>query len=184
MQSEDKELIDQILAGRLEAFESLVRKYQRMGGAIAYAVVGDVHLAEDVLQDAFLKTFRSIGSVRKPERFRAWFAGLVRSRAIDVLRQRRAHGWLPLADGVPGGGGARGTSPVEEEQVRRELQERIRAAIGELPEEDRLVVVLKHMEGLSYKEIAEILGKTEGAIESRLFRARQALKRKLPAERL
>ena len=76
-------------AGEPEAFEALVRKYNRVGGAIAYAIVGDFHLAEDVVQESFLRAFRSLSALREPDRFRFWFAELVRSRAIDALRRRR-----------------------------------------------------------------------------------------------
>ena len=178
MLSEDREYVERILAGEPEAFEALVRKYNRVGGAIAFAIVGDFHLAEDVVQDAFIRAFRSLAALRDPDRFKFWFSELVRSRALDVLRQRRAHGTEELPEEFSLDTSK--TSSVEEEQMRKELRQRILRAIGELPEEDRLVVVLKHMEGLSYKEIADIMNTSVGAVESRLFRARHALRKKLP----
>ena len=190
MYSEDKDLVERILAAEPRAFEVLVRKYNRLGGAIAYSVVKDFHLAEDVVQESFLKAFRSLHGLREPEKFKYWFAGLVRSKAVDLLRQRRSHAVaeLPECDvgrrGLrqdPSGAPAAPASSVEDEVVREESRARIREAIGDLPEEDRLVVVLKHMEGLSYKEIAELTETSVGAVESRLFRARQALRKKLGA---
>ena len=180
MFSEDREFVERILAGDMDAFESLVRKYNRMAGAMAFAIVGDFHLAEDVVQESFIKALRALPDLREPEKFRFWFAGLVRSRALDVLRQRRAH----PTQALPQDASAESFHPEvlgpEDAEMREELRERILAAVADLPEEDRLVVVLKHMEGLSYKEIAELLGTTVSAVESRLFRARQLLSKQLP----
>jgi RNA polymerase sigma-70 factor (ECF subfamily) len=191
MYSEDKDLVERILAAEPRAFESLVRKYNRLGGAIAYSIVKDFHLAEDVVQESFLKAFRSLHGLREPEKFKYWFAGLVRSKAVDLLRQRRSRaaaelpecdvGRRGLRQDLAGAAAAPAAASGEEELLREESRARILEAIGDLPEEDRLVVVLKHMEGLSYKEIAELTETSVGAVESRLFRARQALRKKLGA---
>ena len=201
MYSEDKDLVERILAAEPRAFESLVRKYNRLGGAIAYSIVKDFHLAEDVVQESFLKAFRSLHGLREPEKFKYWFAGLVRSKAVDLLRQRRSRaaaelpeddvgrrglrqcdvGRRGLRQDLAGAAAAPAAASGEEELLREESRARILEAIGDLSEEDRLVVVLKHMEGLSYKEIAELTETSVGAVESRLFRARQALRKKLGA---
>lgn len=191
MVSEDREYVERILAGEPEAFESLVRKYNRMAGAIAFGIVGDFHEAEDVVQEAFLKAFRVLHALRDPGKFKAWFCGLVRTKALDALRRRPSHRTAEISEDMAGnlpgglGGGLssaasfRMGSPVEEEQLREEARQKVLDAIRELPREDRVVVVLKHMEGLSYKEISEITGSSVSSIESRLFRARQALRKKL-----
>jgi RNA polymerase sigma-70 factor (ECF subfamily) len=183
MVSEDREYVERILAGESEAFESLVRKYNRMAGAIAIGILGDFHEAEDITQEAFLKAFRVLHTLRDPGKFRAWFAGLVRTKALDALRQRSPHRASQLAGDVSDSLGESGSfrmgSAVEAEQVREETRQKVIDAIRELPSEDRLVVVLKHMDGLSYKEISEITGSSVSSIESRLFRARQALRKKL-----
>jgi len=181
MFSEDRETIERILAGEPEAFEYLVRKYNRMGGAIAFAIVGDFHKAEDVVQESFLKAFRSLRSIREQDKFKFWFAEIVRTRALDAVRQRDAHPASQLPTDLPSD---KEGSGAEAGENRRELGIKIREAIAELPEEDRLVVVLKHMEGLSYKEIAELAGTTVSAVESRLFRARQVLRKRLQSETL
>ena len=183
MYSEDQEYVQRILAGESELFESLVRKYNRMAGAIAFGIVGDFHAAEDIVQEAFLKAFRALHTLRDPGKFKCWLAGIVRSKSLDALRRRPSHKPLEVsrevADRLPRGEAFRFSSTVEDEHLREESRRKVLEAIEELPQEDRVVVVLKHMEGLSYKEIAEITGSTIGAIESRLFRARQALRKKL-----
>ncbi|MGQ9591685.1 MAG: RNA polymerase sigma factor [Planctomycetota bacterium] len=177
MCSEDRELVERVLAGEPEAFEGLVRRYNRMAGSIAYAILKDFHLAEDAVQDAFLKAFSSLPSLRDPAQFKFWFAELVRSKALDALRRKKT-----ASSRIERRGAAealRAARSAEEDEIREELRARVRAAIEELPEADRLAVVLKHLEGMSYREIAELTGTTVGAVESRLFRARQALKRVL-----
>jgi RNA polymerase sigma-70 factor (ECF subfamily) len=203
MRAEDREYVERALAGEPGAFEELVRKYHRLGGAIAFGVLGDFHLAEDVVQESFLKVFRALESLRDPRKFRVWFAGVVRKQAIDVLRQRRSAVVRASSLDAGGASGERGDLSPDaaavgeglasdarrtesaaaegalDRVVRLEERRKILECIAELPEEDRTVVVLKHMEGLSYREIAEVTGATVAAVESRLFRARQTLRRKL-----
>jgi RNA polymerase sigma-70 factor (ECF subfamily) len=190
MFAEDREYVERVLAGETQVFENLVRKYNRLGGAIAYGIVKDFQLAEDIVQEAFLKAYRSLGSLRSPERFRLWFSGIVKKQAIDVLRQRKAYALSrqgPNAAANAGleraavhgsDGGTTSGSPMDQ-LLREEQRQKILEAIAELPQDDRLVLVMKHMEGLSYKEIAETTGTSVSAVESRLFRARQALRKKL-----
>lgn len=176
MCSEDRESIERVLAGESEAFEGLVRRYNRMAGSIAYAILKDFHLAEDAVQEAFLKAFASLPSLRDPAQFKFWFAELVRSKALDALRRKKsAASRIERREAAA----PRAAESAEEEEIREETRARVRAAIEELPEADRLAVVLKHLEGMSYREIAELTGTTVSAVESRLFRARQALKRVL-----
>jgi RNA polymerase sigma-70 factor (ECF subfamily) len=186
MFASDREHVEQVLAGETEAFENLVRKYNRLGGAIAYGVLGDFQLAEDVVQEAFFKAYRALGSLRRPDRFRVWFAGIVKKCAIDELRRRKSGPGAAISLEARAEGPA-GQQPLAAKEsaspvgrfLREERRQKILEALAELPEEDRLVVVLKHMEGLSYKEIAEISMTTVSSVESRLFRARQTLRKKI-----
>jgi RNA polymerase sigma-70 factor (ECF subfamily) len=190
MIAEDREYIDRVLAGDLAAFDGLVRKYNRMAGAIAFGIVGDFSSADDVVQDAMLQAYRDLGKLRDREKFKVWLAGIVRSRSIDWLRRRKALPAMPFSQAFPDGpDGEKGVEssedlelhspPVEELYAQKELRDKVLDAIRNLPEDDRVVVTLKHMEGLSYKEIAELVGTTVSAVESRLFRARQDLRKKL-----
>ncbi len=199
MLAEDREYVERVLAGEPEVFEQLVRKYNRLGGAIAYGVLSDFHLAEDVVQDAFIRAFEALDSLKEPGRFRVWFAGIVKRRSIDVLRQRK-NPRIRAASLEAGGadaeeGGSLGSTVSSDSRrpdqspddsqldaaVHAERRRQVLECISGLDENDRIIVSLKHMEGLSYREIAELMETSVSAVESRLFRARRVLRKKLAA---
>ena len=191
---EDRKIVARVLAGEPERFESLVHKYTQLGGAIAFGILGDYQLSEDVVQEAFFKAFRSLPALKDPGKFKVWFSGIVRSTSLDEVRRRQSRGDLGARQNAGqnvrqnvrnrGGGGMASESeasgsPLLEVQVREEQRVKVMETIRQLPADDRMVIVLKYMEGLSYKEVAEIVGSSVSAVESRLFRARQVLKSKL-----
>jgi RNA polymerase sigma-70 factor (ECF subfamily) len=174
MSVEDRELVGRTLQGDREAFERLVEKYEDMAGAIAGAIGG--RASEDLVQDAFLQAFASLRTLRDPRRFRPWLAGIVRAKAIDWLRRKRASPEIRAdVSAVPSSRSDRPDDRVEQEETSRIVWE----AIEDLAEDYREVLVLRHWGRLSYEEIARITGSTVPAVESRLFRARKALKKRL-----
>ena len=180
MLNDDRQLVEATLDGDVDAFTVLVKKYNRMAGAIGFGVCGDFQAAEDIVQEAFLKAYRGLHNLRDPSKFKVWFAGIVRSKAIDHVRQRKRFWSFPQEGGAGGPDLEQySTESVENLLLREEFRSKILEAVRGLPEDDRMVVTLKHMEGLSYAEIADITGTTVSAVESRLFRARQALRKKL-----
>ena len=199
MLAEDREYVERVLAGEPEVFEQLVRKYNRLGGAIAYGVLSDFHLAEDVGQDAFIRAFEALDSLKEPGRFRVWFAGIVKRRSIDVLRQRKnpriRAASLEAGGADAGEGGSLGSTVSSDSRrpeqspddsqldaaVHAERRRQVLECISGLDENDRIIVSLKHMDGLSYREIAELMETSVSAVESRLFRARRVLRKKLAA---
>ncbi len=199
MLAEDREYVERVLAGEPEVFEQLVRKYNRLGGAIAYGVLSDFHLAEDVVQDAFIRAFEALDSLKEPGRFRAGFAGIVKRRSIDVLRQRKnpriRAASLEAGGADAGEGGSLGSTVSSDSRrpeqspddsqldaaVHAERRRQVLECISGLDENDRIIVSLKHMEGMSYREIAELMETSVSAVESRLFRARRVLRKKLAA---
>lgn len=161
------------------AFDALVRRYVRLAGAVAYAILGDYEHAADAVQEAFIKAHGALPDLREPERFKAWLSGVVRSTALDAhRRRRRAPSALSAIDGAEGllpDGAPRPGAGAEE----RERSALIRAAVAALPESYREVVVMKYLDDMSYREICETLEITQETLESRLFRARKMLKGKL-----
>jgi RNA polymerase sigma-70 factor (ECF subfamily) len=175
----DAELVERFNRGDPAAFDTLVRRYVRLAGAIAFNVLGDYEQAADAVQESFLKLHAGLGQLREPAKLKGWLYGVVRSCALDEVRRRkRRPGPLSSVEGADEILPAEGPGPGSGAE-RRELEAGVLAAIRELPESYREVVLMKYVEGASYKEIAETLGITVETIESRLFRARKIQKGKL-----
>ena len=180
--AEEEQLVAEAQRGSIDAFNRLVRAYERQVYNVALRVVGDTDTAEDVTQDTFLLAYKSLHQFRGGI-FRAWLLRIATNRCYDELRrrQRRPAGsfdelgfeprveWSTLAAG-------------EEPQARAERLELARAlelALAQLPDDQRLVVVLSDVQGYSYDEIAAITGVELGTIKSRLSRGRGRLRQAL-----
>jgi RNA polymerase sigma-70 factor (ECF subfamily) len=179
---DDAALIARCRRGDRKAFELLVAQHTRYAGAVAMGVVGDYHAALDVIQEAFIKVMNRLDTLDDPARFRPWLRNVVRTTALDALRRRKVVG--RSGESLPGQD--EGSEPLpapalrpEDALEQAELREQIRDEIAGLPESQREVVYLKYIEGLSYEAIAEATGLTTGTIESRLFRARANLRKRL-----
>lgn len=159
--------------GDIEAFGRVVERFQRMACAVAYAVVGDVHLAEDAAQEAFIEAYHGITSLREPAAFPAWFRRIVHKRADRLVRGRQI-ALVPLqaADAIPS------TQPGPACVVEaREARFAVHAAVASLAEPDRTLVSLFHLGGYTQREIAAIVELPVQVVKKRLFRARLALRR-------
>lgn len=176
-----EELVVGSQRGDRDAFTALVRWYQGMVVATARGILGDEAEAEDVAQEAFLQAFRHLGRLRRPASFRAWLLHTV-VRLCLSRRRRAGSPHLPLDQvrdedlppsllGVP-----------EQELLRAELARGVREGLRQLTEKERIVLILREMDGLKYEEIARAVGVPVGTVRSRLHAARQALGRYL-AER-
>jgi RNA polymerase sigma-70 factor (ECF subfamily) len=175
----DGDLVRAHQRGDRAAFDALVRRYVRLAGGVAYGVLGDYEHAADAVQEAFIKAHDAVRDLREPDRFRGWLTGIVRTTSIDALRRRRrAPGALSAVEGGAidlADSGARPAAGAEQGELRLAVL----AAVKELPESYREVVIMKYLDERSYKEISEALGITIETIESRLFRARKLLKSRL-----
>jgi RNA polymerase sigma-70 factor (ECF subfamily) len=185
---EDRALITLAQAGDMRAFEQLVERHQRRGFALALALVRDENDARELVQDAFLRVFKSLSTFQGDSSFYTWFYRIITNLGIDLLRKpgRRTmeleEERLGGADGeevdTPFMARFEGQSPLDVVR-RREIAARLEAALADLPSYHRAVIVLREVEGLSYEEIAETVGVSKGTIMSRLFHARQKLQRAL-----
>ncbi len=183
----ERDLVRRLKAQDPRAFEELVRTYQNRVFGLVYRMLGDRHEAEDVAQEVFLSVHRAIGRYRGEGRFQTWLfriaANACRTR-LRHLAHRAAHGAEPL-DAVLDGKGAAG-APVadplpgpEAAAEGRQLEAVLLRELGALDEDQRLLLVLRDLQGLSYQEILSITGLPEGTLKSRLHRARVALKARL-----
>ena len=176
---DDAELVRRARAGDAGAFGELVSRYQTRILRLVRGMVPE-HDAEDVAQDAFLKAFRKLDEFDERARFYTWLYRIASNAALDWRKRERyrRHADLPSTpegeDAVPDAG----PSPRTAAQ-RGELAAAIDRAVERLPDHYREIVVLREVEGLSYEEIAEVLRISKGTVESRLFRARERLRRVL-----
>ena len=173
------EALARVAAGDAEAFASLVESHQERLLRLCQRLLGDAEEARDAAQDVFLKAWRKAGEVRPRGQVYTWLYRIAVNHCLNKLRRRKIARFLRWTEPEEGDApafnppdGAAG--PAAALEARRRWQA-TRRAIGTLPENQRVVLVLARFEGLPYKEIAEILGVTEGAVESRLVRAMRRL---------
>ena len=180
MTSDESELIARCQAGDLTAFEPLVERYRQRVWRLAYRVLGDREEAWDVAQEAFVRAYHSLREFRGAAAFYTWLFRIVVNLATDRRRQRaarvRALGGEPVSEEgwvrtVPDPG-----SPPDLEARRAQERERIARALDALPPHHRTIIILSDIEGLSYREIADVLGCPIGTVMSRLHNARKRLR--------
>jgi RNA polymerase sigma-70 factor (ECF subfamily) len=183
----DAELIDETLNGRPEAFEELVRRYQNRIFNMLLRLCRNPQDAEDLTQEVFIKVYDSLAEFEGKASFYTWLYRIAVNAYCSYCRhvgRRRTIKTVPLQAGLLEGERADMLPPSPElkpsETVEnQETQEIIQAAIDSLDEDDKMVIVLRHVEGLEYHQIAEILDLPIGTVKSRLHRTRIELRRKL-----
>ncbi len=181
----DFELVKRAREGDHAAFTQLVQAYRkRILGTIA-RLIGRPEDVEDVGQEVFLRLHFSLDQLRTEEVFEPWLYRLTVNAAYDYLRRQRRRGEARMADlseqQVMMADAAAGTRAQEEEQRRRQLRETVQALLANVSEQDRILLVLKEIEGLSLKELEKIYRVNENALKVRLFRARQRVLKALAA---
>lgn len=173
---QEREWILRAQRGDQRAFGHLVRAYQRPVYNLAYRMLGDAAAAEEAAQEAFLRAYRHLRSYQPGRKLINWLLSITSHYCIDQLRQRRLT-WLSLEGSFsPDRLCSERPTPVQVME-RREREALVQQLLARLPPEDRVVLVLRYWYDLSYRETAQVVGITEGAVKSRLFRARQRLAR-------
>jgi RNA polymerase sigma-70 factor (ECF subfamily) len=181
----DGELITRVLAGDTEAYRPLVLRYQNRLHAMVTGMLRDPEEARDVVQMAFVKAYRNLTAFRIDSSFYTWIYRIAMNLAIDHCRRQKRRRETSFDEAV---------APKDDDGEllelhhaesperllkRKELQARIFAALDELTEEHREIILLREVEGLAYKEIADVMGIPEGTVMSRLFYARKKLQGRL-----
>lgn len=175
-EAEDREWISAFLSGRVEGFNRLVLKHKDRVYSLCCRMLADRDEAEDTAQETFVRVFHGLKGFRMESRFSTWLHRIAVNACKNRLdsrayRERRARAPLEAAEGEDLGGSA---SPAAELEAKGR-RDRIEAAIARLPEDQRVLVVLRDVEGRSYEEIAGNLGLNPGTLKSRLNRARAQL---------
>jgi len=177
---DERALIQRCIAGDASAFEPLVEKYRQRVWRLAHQVLHDREEAWDVAQEAFVRAFHSLPSFRGQSAFYTWLFRITVNVATDRHRQRGAQARAFGPERVTEEEWARTTpdpgGDPEQQAARKEQRERIRHALDALPPKARTIIMLSDVEGLSYREIAEVLNCPIGTVMSRLHNARKRLK--------
>ena len=177
---EEMRIVRKVLAGDVNAFEQLVIENQKSVYNLALKIMKNESDALDVSQDVFLKAYTNLENFRGDSRFSVWLYRLAYNACIDASRKSKAgmnisltvqdedseSAELDLADNKP---------LPEEETERRETQREVQAAIQELPEDQRKIIVMREFSDMAYEDIAASLGISVGTVKSRLSRARKNL---------
>jgi RNA polymerase sigma-70 factor (ECF subfamily) len=185
VQQTDQEIVALAKEGREAAYRELIRRYERPIFSLILRMVRDRQLAEDLSQETFIKALNAIGSYRPEFKFSSWIFKIANNAAIDQLRRREVD--TLSIDGAPNATSAddieatalqvgdKGETPLAELEAR-ELGSHIERAIAQLRPEYRSCIMLRHVEGLAYEEIAQLLDLPLGTVKTYIHRARHELR--------
>jgi RNA polymerase sigma-70 factor (ECF subfamily) len=179
----DEELVAGAQAGDLDCFNQLVSRWERPIFALAYRTIGREEEARDVTQEAFLRAYRGLRAFKGEAKFSSWLYRITLNLCRDwIRRERRApivavpEGTDPIdladAQAVP-------SDSVEDLVARREMSKAVAKAMAELPEEQRTTILLKEFHGLTFQEIADMLGCPLSTVKTRLYQGLSVLRRRL-----
>jgi RNA polymerase sigma-70 factor (ECF subfamily) len=186
----DGQLVGRVLEGNRKAFDELIVRYQRQAVAVSYRLLGNTQDALEVTQDAFLKAFGSLGQLQKPEAFGGWLMRIVSNLSLNFRRGRKTGQQLPLDDllgpsepstAQAGAGSewmAKSGDPahaLESQEMGAKLQE----ALGQLPEKQRMAIIMFTIEQMPQKQVAEALECSVEAVKWHVFQGRKKLKEML-----
>lgn len=182
---DESRLIEQVRAGRTEAFEYFVHRYNRKITRVAYRLLRDAGEADCAAQESFLKAYRNLNDFREGSTFETWLTRICINWCKDRLKRRRLVFYFHQAS--PSGEEETGPHELtahpdpspERRAMSREIRDRLSTAMESLSPRQRTIFVLKHLEELSIPEIAGITGLDSGTIKSHLFRASRKIRERL-----
>jgi RNA polymerase sigma-70 factor (ECF subfamily) len=184
----DEQLVSKVMAGDRRSFDELIKRYQRQAVAVSYRLLGNSQDALEVTQDAFLKAYSSIKTLQKPGAFGGWLMRIVSNLSLNYRRSRKLRQQLPLDDCLgpgeqgasEGGAGssewmARDDDPVHGLESR-ELGAKLKEALAQLPEKQRLAIIMFTIEQMPQKQVAESLECSVEAVKWHVFQGRKKLR--------
>ena len=182
----DQQLVQRAQRGDLRAFDLLVLKYQGRIAALISRYVSDAGEVEDVTQEAFIKAYRALGKFRGDSAFYTWLYRIAANAAKNHLvakgRRPGADATIEDAEGYDEGGLLSESASPEALAMGKELAEVVESALNELPDELKAALMLREFDGLSYDDIADVLGCPVGTVRSRIFRAREAIDQRVKGQ--
>ncbi len=171
---DETDLIRASQGGDLDSFNELVRGYERMAFNLAFRMLGSPPAAEDATQEAFLSAWRNIRRFRGGS-FKAWVMQITANACRDELRRIKRRPVVPL-ESLPYDPPAASAESPEDYAMRRETAEHVQAGLETLSRDQRMAVVLCDIQGLSYEEVARVMGCSLGTVKSRINRGRTRLR--------
>lgn len=169
VEERDIDIVRRVLEGDVKAFETLVDKYEKPVYSTAYRMTKNIDDAEDITQSVFIKVYENLSEYRSEFKFFSWIYRITVNETLNSLKRRNRIQELKAES-------ARDDETPEEIFERDQMKDRIQDALLEIPLVYRVVVLLKHFNHFSYKEIAYIMDISEKKVKSRLFTARQKLR--------
>ena len=170
-------LIQRAQSGDATAFDEIIRAYRKRILGTIFRLISRAEDVEDVGQEVFVRLYFSLDQLRAPEVFEPWLYRLTVNAAYDYLRKRRRSVGVRMADlsqeQLSVADAAAGTEQSAKQENQKQLRETLDVLLGQVSEDDRLLLGLKELQGLSLKELHEVYGVSENVLKVRLFRARK-----------
>lgn len=177
---QEADVIQAVLDGDVNAYEALVKEYEKNVYNLALRMTGNSEDAYDMSQEAFIKAYNSLGAFRGESKFSVWLYRIVSNVCLDFLRSKNRKPTVSLS--VENDDGDEVELDIADESNSPELvlergltRDAVRRGLAALPDDHREILLLREIQGLSYDEIAEVLGLEAGTVKSRIFRARKKL---------
>ena len=178
----DEELVARSIRGDADSFNQLVLRWERPIYALAYRTIGREEDARDVCQETFLRAFRALPGFRGQAKFSSWLYRIALNLCRDWMRRERRAPLVQIPEGIDPAEFAAETEPsesIENLVVRKDMARRVEKAMERLPEVQRTAILLKEYHGLTFQEIAEVVGCPLSTVKTRLYQGLTVLRREL-----
>lgn len=182
MSYSDQQMMTRAVSGETESFEQIVHRYHRPVTKFIYRMVNDYETALDLTQEVFLKVYMALDKYDERYKFSTWLFKIASNHTIDYLRRQHGELSLDALKDEPHDGLLEAVSherSPEQQAILSQRQALIEQAIAQLPVPYRQIIILRHVAEMEYEEIAEVTGLPMGTVKNRLFRAREAIRRKI-----
>ena len=181
MRTSDEDLMRNCREGDMSAFELIVLRYKDPIFSLIYHFVADYHRAQDISQETFLRVLRNVDRYKSKNRFKTWLYRIAVNLCKNELRDRNRRKALSLDDAAVDIESLSSNyyMPPDLTYEKEEMRKLVKNAVWSLPEDQRMAIVMREYQDLSYEEIASALNCSLGAVKSKIYRARQSIKRML-----